>query len=348
MRAACLWFALCACLSIHFYGIIDVAVIGLAEIFWSISRKKLRSAIWVALVGAGLFELALYPLAAHLKTFLSIDTGSSNYYGRPSFRGFAMAIVGEMFGGVIGLFVGLVGLLVFAVTFLLRRRTTNTDISKEFRAPRGCSAAQNRFHIALLALMLLPVLGFGLSFFVTKSFSPRYISSVALLTGLGTAYLLNQASARRVIAVALMPLLAVTLVVRSKAFDPVRDAVQSLKLTRPDVPIVIGEGLLFIELLDAAPENMRSRLVYLLTPPGTANPDTTNESQVKRLKFIFPDIRVTTQGEFLASHRAFDLISRRNFTTDVTTSSLISRGVLSRPWVQSERVQVYRYNGDVR
>ena len=98
VRACCLWLVLAACLSLHFYGIVEVAVIGTAELVYWISRRRFRISVWIALLLTAPVEAALYPLASHLGAFNAADNVSPGYYATPS-RGAFLNAVFEVIGG---------------------------------------------------------------------------------------------------------------------------------------------------------------------------------------------------------------------------------------------------------
>src|SRR5262249_32717691 len=137
----------------------------------------------------------------------------------------------------------------------------------------GRQRVLGRLEILMMALCALPIITFSLSYFVTKSFSPRYTSGVALLSGIAAAYIWSKLPTRRIVALGLVPLLAVSTFRHPHGPDAVRDVLSSLEALHPPMPIVVGEGLLFIELMEAADPTTRSQLVYLLRPPELVSPD---------------------------------------------------------------------------
>jgi hypothetical protein len=85
---------------------------------------------------------------------------------------------------------------------------------------------------------------------------------VALLSGIAVACIWSLLPARRIVALCLIPLLVVFNVHPPRGPDSTRIALSSLAAARPPLPIVVGEGLLYIELMEAADPQTRSRLVY--------------------------------------------------------------------------------------
>jgi hypothetical protein len=84
IRAGMLWLVLSLCICLHFYGVVTVGIVGVAELLWLANRRRMRWNVWVALSATGLTLATWYPLAARLTTFNSADHLSSNFYGRPT------------------------------------------------------------------------------------------------------------------------------------------------------------------------------------------------------------------------------------------------------------------------
>ena len=72
--------------------------------------------------------------------------------------------------------------------------------------------------------------------------------------------------------------------------------------------VVVAGGLHYIELVEAAPEPIRSRLVFLATPPGEVSSDPTNENATRRLASLDSRFRVVPSAQFVARHPCFYLL----------------------------------------
>src|SRR5436309_14641623 len=83
----------------------------------------------------------------------------------------------------------------------------------------------------------------------------------------------------------------------------VPDEVAVVKQTPEPYLIVIGEGLVYFELEEAMPEEIKSRLVCGDTPPGVISPDPTNEHHLNRWRSIRPDLKVVSATDFFAQNR---------------------------------------------
>jgi hypothetical protein len=331
VRACGLWLVLAACLSLHFYGVIVVAAIGTAELIYCISRRRFRTAAWVALVLTVPVEAALYPLASHLGKFNAGDNLAPGYYAKPAIGGFLDAVFDIIGGGGLGTLLLLLTFLIMGIACLLERSKLQLPAAPAEPIQTSTVVRLTEIEIVITSLCILPPITFAFSVFVTGSFSSRYMAVGALLPAIAAAYMLDKLSSRRFVASALVPLIVGILVLRSHAPDPVADVLTVLQKPRPSFPIVVGEGLLYIELTEAADANTKSELVYLKGPPGSFSPDPTNENLIARLATFHPEYRVSEQNAFLNSNANFYELYRPGRTTDTTTPSLVEKGRLGSP-----------------
>jgi len=341
VRAFLLWLVLAACLSLHFYGVIEVAVIGTAELIYWISRRRFRIAVWLALLLTVPVEAALYPLASHLAIFNAGDTLASEYYAAPTKARFLDALLEVIGGGAPGALVLLAAFLLIGIVYLTEPSEPSSPTSATSVAKMRASRL-SRLEIVIIALCILPLLTFAFSFFVTKSFSARYMVAGALLPAIAAPYLLNRSRARRIVALVLIPLLVAILIQSSRAPDPLGEVLTVLQRATPPLPIVVGEGLLYVELMEAADPSIRSRLVFLQTPEGLLSPDPTNENLVTRMAALHPDYRVSKPKEFLKDNAGFYELYRPNGSTDTTTPALIENGILASPLDTEHGIMLFR------
>lgn len=92
-------------------------------------------------------------------------------------------------------------------------------------------------------------------------------------------------------------------------------------------PVVVGEGLAFLELQYSAPEALRKRLVYLTSPANVANPDPTNEDILRRWQLFHPEMRIEDTETFLQAHDHF-FVLHTDESMDVITPTLGDAGRL--------------------
>jgi len=341
VRACGLWLVLATCLSLHFYGVIEVAAIGTAELVYWISRRRVRIAVWLALLLTMPVEAALYPLASHLAKFNAGDTLASGYYAKPAIGGFLDAVFDVIGGDGLGTLLLLLAFLVMGIADLLERSNPRSSVATE-RVQTRLVARLTEIEIVIICLCILPLITFAFSLFVTGSFSSRYMAAGALLPAIAVPYLLDKLPSRRFVALALVPLIVGILILRSHAPDPVADALTVLQKPRPSFPIVVGEGRLYIELVEAADASTKSELVYLKRPAGSFSPDPTNENMVTRLATFHPEYWVSEQNAFLESNANFYALYRPGLSTDTTTPSLIEKGRLGGPLDAEHGILLFR------
>jgi hypothetical protein len=326
-RAFGLWLVLAACLSLHFYGIVVVATIGAAELIYWIDRRRFRIAVWTALVLTAPVELALYPLAAHLATFNAGDTLAPGYYAKPTLNVFLHAVFDVVDGGLPGLWALLLAIAVLGAAHVLSpsgARSSMAEKSVTAAKASRCSAIE----IVMIALCLLPVMTFAFSFFVTKTFSARYMAADALLPAVAAAYVLDKLPSRQVVVLALVPFMAGVLLSYSRAPDPIADALAAVQKSERPLPVVVGAGQLYIELMQAADARTRARLVFLKTPIGAVNPDPTDENEAIRLTSFHPDYRLEEPAAFLGGNPEFYVLQSRDRKADTITPVLAAGGIL--------------------
>ena len=121
LNGAGIWVVLALCLSLHFYGIVDVATIAICEALWILTRRQLRSAVLVPLLCLIPVEIAWAPLALQLSTYNAGDVHSPNFYAKPDTANLLRSIKVVMFGGDAGVALILVGGLLITVLYYSRR-----------------------------------------------------------------------------------------------------------------------------------------------------------------------------------------------------------------------------------
>jgi hypothetical protein len=341
VQACGLWLVLTACLCLHFYGIIEVAVIGAAELLYWISRRRFRITVWTALGLTVPVVAALYPIASHLATFNAGDNLAPGYYAKPTLGALLDAIFEVLGGSGFGTLLLVAAFLLVGTAYFLERSKLRRLAAAE-HVPIRPAAGLSEFDIVMIALCLLPALTFGFSLFVTGSFSPRYMAAGALLPAIAAAAMLDRLPWRRFVALGLVPLIVGVLILRAHAPDPIANALAVVQKPAPSGPIVVGEGLLYIELMDAADASTRSKLVYLKRPAGAFSPDPTNENEVTRLATFNPEYRVDDRAAFLEANARFNVLYRPNESTDTTMPALLDQGLLGSPVTAEHGILLFR------
>jgi hypothetical protein len=298
--------------------------------------------VWSALLLTVPVEIALYPLASHLATFNNADNLATGYYAKPTLAVFVRAGRDIVGGGRFGIPLLLAAGLMIAIGQLRNR------FDPPATRPAPPAAGLSRLDMVIIALCALPFTAFAFSFFVTGSFSVRYIATAALLPAILVPYMLDRSPWRRTASLALVPLIVAVLSTRAQPANGIADALAVLQKAEAPLPIVVGEGLLYIELMEAAEPSQRSRLVYLTRPAGSLSPDPTNENAVIRLAGMRPEYQVRDADAFLSAHGSFYVLARPNVSIDTTTPLLAERGLLEHPFVVDDDIELFRSRAPTR
>ena len=198
------------------------------------------------------------------------DNIALSYYAKPSLDAFLVATYEVVEGGSAGAAFLLV-VLVLVCAALPGGRVEGRAASAQ--SVRGGVVGSLKLKIVLIALCLLPPTAFAFSVFVTKSFSARYMAVGALIPAITVPWVLDMLPWRRATTVAIVPLVAAMLVLRAQAPHPIAQAMAVLTKAAPPLPIIVGEGLLYIELMEAVDPPARARSSSTsLGPPARSVP----------------------------------------------------------------------------
>jgi len=372
LYALALWFVASLCLSLHFYGFVGAAAIGVAECIWLINTRNIRWGIWASLLLTIPVEAAWAPYAFHLANFNATDNKGVAYFGHPTLGRFADAFCSMVLGGKTGV-VLLVSAIVIMVAIVVLRQipifktllrgeddpktfvavsanwsspamliaalatlpfavfAVRGSLSERYTAPAAlffgvaggyiifktllhcedaktsvtASADWSPLEILIAALGALPFAVFAFSFFVTNTFSERYTAPAALFFGVAGGYLLDKHPLRRIVAVALLPILIFILALEVHKVDPIAVIVEDLRAPLLPLPIVVANGRDYINIMNAVDESTQKSLLFLLNPPDFVSPDPTNENAVKRLASFRPEYCVQDREEFLSTKSDF-------------------------------------------
>jgi hypothetical protein len=154
-----IWVVLALCLSLHFYGIVDVATIAICEALWILTRRQLRSAVLVPLLCLIPVEIAWAPLARQLSTYNASEVYSPNFYAKPDAANLLHSIEVVMFGGDFGLSLMLIGGLLITILYYNRRLIGLGQLFDVTDAPRPAGVL-SRLEIMMIASASIPILTF--------------------------------------------------------------------------------------------------------------------------------------------------------------------------------------------
>jgi hypothetical protein len=340
-RVVAISILLAASVALHFYGVLLVVAFALMELIWAVLHRKTRLPLWAGIVAAGGSVLAWFPLMRHIMRFTVNDASSPQFFSKPTIPHLLSSYGDLAFGGKgMSLYCGL--LLIMAVLFFWDKvagvpllvdrpeeerqsETTGMGSLESIPVPTARSAD---YEIIAIATSAVPLIVFLFALVVTRTFNERYAIAGSMGFALLTASLLSYLRVGPAVSCALLAGSVVLLLMAPRhATSPDPYGIQQLSRTGDSDPIVVGEGLVFLELEDAASPALRSRLVYLTAPPSEPNPDTTNDGLLTRWHIFRPDLNIRDPQDFLLSTRHFYLLHSSE-SADVITPWLVRTGRL--------------------
>ncbi len=327
-RACLIAAALSLAIALHFYAALLTGVLAGMEALRLLASRQWRPRIWVALAVPVLSLAAWVPLMRQILRYNAGDTGAAHYFARPSL-GLLLSSYGDlMLGPNDALLIGFA--FIMAAALLARHFVPRRwERAAADTAPGADADRDLDFDVATACTVALPLVVFAASLLVTRTFNERY----ALGAALGVAMLYARLVAR-------MPggpwvacgLLATSCVLwgihaRKAAAPSVNPDLALIERASGDLPIVVGEGLHFLQLDELAPPDLRRRLVFL-SMPGAPSSDPTDAHQVERWAPLRADLPITTLDRFVANHPSFYLFSSAE-QKDTVTNHFLATGEIS-------------------
>jgi len=341
MLGTALWLVLAGCVSLHFYGILTLGVLCVAEFGWWVDRRQIRSVVWFALILVLPVVLAWCPLEVHLGQMNAADIYASGYHGEPTLSrfelGFYETVLNDQMTVHLAVWMIFTTAVFCALDILFGRGTAgiwkHQIVSRQANLPLYC---------IIIALATLPLGAYLFSLCLTGTLTGRYMSAAALLPGLIAAYLLKNFRRQDMIVLFTVPLIAHHIFLLSIAHDPLRPVMEILAQPRQQLPVAVPEGLLYIELMYAVPPRERSQFVFLRTPPDVVSIDPTNEHQAIRLAPLQSDYSIESMQNFITHNRFFYTIIDKNGPPESVTPSLYQMGLLGHVVVQEGSISLYK------
>ncbi len=314
--------ALSLAISLHFYACLLVGTLMLMEAVRSLALRRVRPAMWAGLAVPVLVFAAWLPLMRHILRYNAGDTGAAHYLARASLANLLSVYGDLLLGPNSALLLGFV--LVMAVALLARH----------FRLPgvppaRPVTAvADLDFDVLTLAVTAIPLIVFVAGVLITRTFNERYALAAALGIAILYARLIERLPRGGWMACFLLALSCGLWDIHAlRSLAPEQDSdLALLRQATGGEPIVIGEGLHYLQLDEAADPGLRRRLVFL-HGPDSAGFDPTNEHQVERWAPIRPELAIEDLAAFVKANRSFYLLGDSD-PKDVVTGYFIRSGAV--------------------
>jgi len=299
--AAGLALALVLAASSHYYALLAVVPLAIAEVSWTRTHDKVRWRVWLAFLAAALPVLFSLPLIQASRSY------AGTFWGKPSFQ------------GVSDSYLLLLGSSVFCLAPLVALGSWAT-VADEPGSRRRIGKVPREEFIALAGLLALPVIGVGVAMVVVGAFAARYMLPATLgLAVLATIALHGLFRGRATLALASSFVLAASLLyVASMTISldkQERERQQGLTAwiqANEDqrLPVVVAQPKAFLSLAQYAPASLASRLIFL---GDTAQADSylhqdTAERGFAALKRWFPPT-ILTYADLRARNRSFLLLA---------------------------------------
>ena len=312
---------LATAISFHFYSVLLVPCLGLIELLTALKTRRWRIGVWITLFFSGASIMLWYPLMHAIRQFNAGDVNSPQYYAKPR----VVLLLVDMYTLFLSdrwlvLLVLSIMALIVSSDFLGRRPERPED-------PQ--SSPQPEFWAMTLGLIAYPAIVFLFARFVSRTLTFRYLLPSTIGISAMFAYCLRFRSSARLFAPALVLLasfftLAHLIDVRYQV-----DKYGELAQLPGPYPIVIANGLDWFPILEQSPQAVRSRIVYLVLPPGVPMGDPTNEHQIQRWKAIDPSLAVEGVEQFLSGNSRFYVIDYPG--SDGTLVQFLKQRRLIRP-----------------
>ncbi|ACI52311.1 conserved hypothetical protein [Gluconacetobacter diazotrophicus PA1 5] len=332
-----LWVFLSLTLCTHFYGVVSIVVMALCETVWDLRTRRIRWPVWITLAATCPVGMAWIPWARHLQMLNAGDQNGPFYYAYPTF---------EKLWSYTVLFVGgnyvfpIIAVSCLAASFLF---PGSGDVP-----PENAQAGRRVLGCIVLSVGCVPLIVFCLARFLTGSFSARYMADFLTFDAVAIPFAIGWTRRATLFSMLMCPALACMIVLYSADDTMDLSSVRSLRAIPSGLPVVIGEGLLFIELQQKIYRPFSRHAVYLYGLENVPNVDRTNEHAIRYLHKVVPWMRVSQFDDFLRDNHHFYVLSRNPATEDYVSPALRQRGVLCRTAFRDADVTVFEAGTDCK
>jgi Dolichyl-phosphate-mannose-protein mannosyltransferase len=320
--------SLAMALSLHYYAVFVLVPFAAAEVALSCRTKQLRLSVWLALFSA------LIPFGASWSLLMQNKKLMGAYYWSPStLLGAASSYstflnVGFAWGVAVG------GILFLVVLGSLVLRALPNDRAQYIeRVPF-------HEHVLVAGLIGLPMIVFTVTKLAHGGMVDRYLLSVVLGIAISVSYVLSRFNRTGVLMVATLILLSFTAqevlfwyaqlkipFVPTARADYLARLVNSVP--RKDLPVVVSDGVEYVEIWHVAPPEMKRRIVALVDLPNSivfAGSDNVDKDLLVWRSYL--PLQVSEFSSFASEHSVFLLYSNGSTRWDWWPNRLMHDGAI--------------------
>lgn len=335
---------LCACLSLavasHHVAVAALGIFGLAEFVWAAMYRRIRWSVWGTCAVAVIPFLIGLPIALHVRSVFNQHFWSHTDWStvlttyKPYLR--------EDINLALILAVAFVAAALASLPGMLRRHRE--------QQPEPCFSLPEL--VLITGFLLYPAVLVILALLSRSGYVPRYGLPAVFGLALGASYLFRgiwQYGHSVVLTGALLIFvlvragLEVGWAVTPPPASPEQSWAKVIELTRrePGLPIAVTPGALYLELVQYAPRELRSRFIYLADPEaavrytGTDTPDRSNSILAE-----FVPLKVMDRKGFQAAYPRFLLFSAGG-EMDWLTPYLKQSGGSLQPLASQAGITIY-------
>jgi hypothetical protein len=302
-------------LSAHYYAVLLLMPLALGEATNTVVDRKVDTPVWVAIVSPLAVFIVWWPLV------LTARSWSARFWARPSLPQVLDVYRHILESLALPLVLSVAGAAV-AVTIVRSWRPSKTVGS---RLPRAIPLPELVFLVSLLAL---PIIGWVVAWSLTGAWHERYfIPWVIGFAGL-VAISVHESGVvvLHAVAAVILALFVARESVRVVEWRHKPDVVPMVSLADREgqraLPILVSDGVVFVQLAHYAPPTLASRLWYPLKSPALiAKTGTDTESRAVEGLARFAGLHVEPLPDFLTKHPRFVLFGPHSWVVDALVSS---------------------------
>ena len=335
-RVAVFALLLVAAFSLHFYATLFIPCFGLMEAFWTVRRRRIRIQVWAGLLAAGLATFLWLPLMSVFVLSNKADTVSPLYYARPVLQRLV-----ESYSELTVRHPTLQKLvpITFASLFAVMAVPRLRKMAGSRTTP---NAKAGPLAIVLAGGAVLPLIVFAFACLVTGTFNIRYCLAGAFGISGAFAWAFSRVPGCKL---AVFPVLIAASVLAACRFQTrLPNFMPPPEQLGGTWPIVIADGLDYLQTTEAASYGLKQRLVYVNRPEGVYSPDPTNENLIDRWHAIRPDLNVADASGFLADTSYFYILTSPG-TNDVLSPWLRQQGLIDKQVGHAGNASIWQAHG---